>query len=236
MTQRGQFGPTVYADWRSSSLGEIVEGLEHALLFRLAGELAGRDVLDVGCGDGTLAAAFAAAGARVVGCDADARMVARAGQKFGAEGPRFLQADATRLPFSDGSFDVVSMITVLAFIPDAPAALREVARVLRPGGCMILGDLGKWNYWAARRRVRAWLGAQLWRGARFRTAGEMRALLMAAGVRVDHVSGAIFFPPWQLLAQRMARWDAALGERTTIGAAFIAVRAVKPEADQAPAT
>ena len=101
---------------------------------------------------------------------------------------------------------------------------------------MILGDLGKWNYWAARRRIRAWLGARLWQGARFRSAGEMRALLTAAGLRVNHVSGAIFFPPWQFLARGMARWDAALGERITIGAAFIAVRAVKPEAGQAPAT
>jgi len=235
VTQRGQFGPAIYADWRSSSLGEIVEGLEHALLFRLAGELAGRDVLDVGCGDGTLAASFAEAGARVVGCDADARMMARAAQKHGVEGPRFLRADATRLPFADASFDLVSMITVLAFIPDAPAALREVARVLRPGGCLILGDLGKWNYWAARRRIRAWLGARLWQGARFRTAGQMRALLLGAGLRVEHVSGAIFFPPWRFLARWMARWDAALGERTTIGAAFIAARAVRDPV-QVPAT
>jgi ubiquinone/menaquinone biosynthesis C-methylase UbiE len=233
----GQFGPTVYAAWRTSSLGEITEELEHRLLFRLAGPLAGRFVLDVGCGDGTLAGAFAASGAaRVIGCDADARMIARANQSHASSGPAclvapaFLVADATRLPFADASFDIVSIVTVLAFIPDAGAALREIARVLRPGGTLVLGDLGKWNYWAARRRIRAWRGAALWQGATFRTAGQLRALASAAGLRVDHVSGCIFYPPWQALARRMAPWDAVLGERTTLGAAFIAVQARKPAA------
>jgi len=231
MASGGQFGPTVYAAWRTSSLGEITEELEHRLLFRLAGPVAGRDVLDVGCGDGTLARAFAASGAaRVVGCDGDARMIARATQSQDAAGPTFFVADATRLPFADASFDIVSIVTVLAFIPDAGAALREIARVLRPGGTLVLGDLGKWNYWAARRRIRAWRGAALWQGATFRTAGQLRALARAAGLRADHVSGCIFYPPWQALAQRMAAWDAVLGERTTLGAAFIAVQARKPSA------
>lgn len=231
MASGGQFGPTVYVAWRTSTLGEITEELERRLLFRLAGPVAGRDVLDVGCGDGTLARAFAASGAaRVIGCDADARMIARATQSQDTTGPTFLVADATRLPFGDASFDIVSIVAVLAFIPDASAALREIARILRPGGTLVLGDLGKWNYWAARRRIRAWRGAALWQGATFRTAGQLRALTRAAGLRVHHVSGCIFYPPWQALARRMAAWDAALGERTTLGAAFIAVQARKPTA------
>lgn len=231
MASGGQFGPTVYAAWRTSSLGEITEDLEHRLLFRLAGPVEGRDVLDVGCGDGTLARAFSASGgARVIGCDADARMIARAVQRQDASCPAFLVADAAQLPFADASFDVVSIVTVLAFIPEPGAALREIVRVLRPGGTLVLGDLGKWNYWAARRRIRAWRGAALWQGATFRTAGQLRDIARAAGLRVDHVSGCIFYPPWQALARRMAAWDAVLGERTTLGAAFIAVQARKPPA------
>ena len=71
-SRSGQFGPEVYADWRASSLGEITEALEHRLLLRLAGSLQGYSILDVGCGDGTLALLDVDNGAaRVTGCDPD---------------------------------------------------------------------------------------------------------------------------------------------------------------------
>jgi 2-polyprenyl-3-methyl-5-hydroxy-6-metoxy-1,4-benzoquinol methylase len=74
----GQFGHDVYASWRRSSLGEITETLERQLILEMAGRLEGLSVLDVGCGDGTLALAASQYGPhRVAGCDPDARMVAR---------------------------------------------------------------------------------------------------------------------------------------------------------------
>ena len=227
----GQFGPATYADWRQSSLGEIVEDLEQRLVLRLAGDLQGRSVLDVGCGDGTLTLAFARGGAKsVVGCDIDPRMISRAAGRAAQENEqivRYLVGDATRLPFVDQTFDLVTTITVLAFVADAEGAVREMARVLKPGGMLVIGELGKWSFWAARRRVRGWLGSRMWRAAAFRTAPRLRALVEAARLRVEHVSGAIFFPPYLPLASRLARWDATLGERTTLGAAFIAVKSRK---------
>ena len=85
----GQFGPDVYAAWRHSSLGEITETLELRLILRLAGPLQGKSVLDVGCGDGTLALVAARHdAARVVGCDPDPRMIARArAQEFRQQYP-----------------------------------------------------------------------------------------------------------------------------------------------------
>jgi len=72
LSQAGQFGPDVYAAWRASSLGDITEALEHRLILRLAGSLHGCSVVDVGCGDGTLAALFVDAGAaQVTACDPD---------------------------------------------------------------------------------------------------------------------------------------------------------------------
>ena len=228
----GQFGPDVYADWRTSSLGEITEALEHRLLLRLLGPVKGQRVLDVGCGDGTLALLMARNGAaRIAGCDPDARMIARARAQAAAAG---IDADITiaraeALPFPDGSFDAVTCVTVLAFAADPEHAVAEMARVLRPGGRLIIGDLGKWSVWAARRRIRGWLGSLLWRGATFRTARQIAHLAEHAGLVAGSVKGAIFFPPATMFARRMAAFDARLGDITTLGAAFIAVAAVKPE-------
>lgn len=226
----GQFGPDIYGIWHGSLLGEITDALEHRLIFQLAGPLQGLSVLDVGCGDGMLALICAQGGAaHVQGCDSDPRMIERARAREVEGGPRIdlTVARAEALPFPDDSFDVVFCITVLAFVADAGKAVREMARVLRPGGRLVLGDLGKWSLWAARRRVRAWLGAAFWRTARFRTGKEMVALVEGARLSVVSVQGAIYFPPWAPLARVMAPLDPALGKLTTLGAAFVAIQAQK---------
>jgi SAM-dependent methyltransferase len=137
---------------------------------------------------------------------------------------------AESLPFAGERFDIVTAITVLCFIEDAAAVFREVARVLRPGGRFILGELGKWSSWAAQRRIRAWLGSRLWRRARFRTANELKILATETGLVVQQVRGAIYYPRWALAARLLSPWDVTLGKLTTIGAAFVAISAIKPAA------
>ena len=230
-SKTGQFGPVVYAEWRESSLGEITEMLEHRLIFRLTGSLQDRVLLDAGCGDGSLARAAAREGAsRVCGCDLDPRMVAKArATAFRDSVPiDFSVARLQALPVPDNTFDVVTCVTVLAFVPDSIQAVREMARVLRPGGILVIGDLGKWSLWAARRRVRGWSGAKIWRSAKFRTAKQITELTEASGLTASSVKGAIFYPPWTVAARLMAPLDPTLGEKATIGAAFVAVQATKP--------
>jgi ubiquinone/menaquinone biosynthesis C-methylase UbiE len=154
-----------------------------------------------------------------------ARANARATKYQAAIG--YAVARAERLPFPDLSFDLVTLITVLAFLPEADFAVREGARVLKPGGSLVIGDLGKWSLWAASRRLRGWLGAPMWSAARFRSEGELRALAEAAKLRVEETCGAVFYPRCGFVARLMAPADPLLGRLTTFGAAFVAVRASK---------
>jgi len=103
----------------------------------LLGELAGRAVLEVGCGSAPCARWLAVQGARAVGLDLSAGMLrhaVHAARDTGISVP-LVQADATRLPFAEGSFDLAcSAFGAVPFVADSAAVMREVARVLRPDG------------------------------------------------------------------------------------------------------
>ena len=98
----------------------------------------GHTVLDVACGTGVVAAAAAervGPSGAVTGVDINPGMIAIAAR---TDGVRWAQADAARLPFPDGGFDRVLCQAGLQFVPDRLGALREMRRVLRPGGRVAL--------------------------------------------------------------------------------------------------
>lgn len=223
-------GPAVYARWRASELGAITERLERKLVLDLAGGVRGQKILDIGCGDGDLAIEFAKRGATVNGIDVSTAMVGAAKEHAERENVEmgFEVGAADRLPFGPERFDLVTAITILCFIDDASAVFREIAHVLRPGGRLVIGELGKWSSWAAGRRIRAWLGSPLWRRGHFRTAHELSDLSRQAGLEVEQERGAIYYPRCDIAARYLSRYDAAWSRLTTIGAGFIAISAVKP--------
>lgn len=224
--------PLEYARWRDTRLGSVTERLERAAVLDLAGPLAGRDVLDVGCGDGTYGLAAARAGARVAAVDRSAAAV-EAARRNAAVGDVALElhvADALALPFPARRFDLVLAVTVLCFVPEPRRAVAEMVRVLRPGGALIVGELGRWSTWAAWRRLRAWAGSRTWRAARFWTSAELRELLREAGLVPGRERGAAFHPPVGVAARLLEPIDPLLGRATRVGAAFIAVRGDKPPA------
>ncbi len=218
-----------YAHWRSSRLGQITDALEQQLLLELLGSVAGKTLLDVGCGDGALASGLARRGAIVTGLDADPVMVAAARQRAEIDGTplKLIEGQAERLPFDRAAFDCVVAVTVLCFVRDAERAVAEMARVLKPGGRLVIGELGRWSFWAAHRRVRGWFGNPTWRAAIFRTVKDLRSLADAAGLNVVEIRGAVHYPPFGTAARLLAPIDLCLGRQTTFGSAFIAVLATK---------
>ena len=112
------------------------EGLREAEV-HLLGDVAGRRVLEIGCGSAPCARWLRQAGADVVAFDISAGMLSRAAElnRSTGIGVPLLQADAGALPFADASIDVVcSAFGGLPFVADVEGALTEVRRVLRPGG------------------------------------------------------------------------------------------------------
>ena len=128
----------------------------HALLAGVQGELlamaapaAGEAVLDVACGAGAVAVAAAAAvgpAGRVLGVDLADAMVLAAGRRareLGFAHARFERMDAERLALPDAAFDVALCALGLMYLPEPAAALRELKRVLRPGGRVVLAVWGE---------------------------------------------------------------------------------------------
>ncbi len=106
--------------------------------FQELGDLAGRDVLDYGCGHGIAAVVLARSGARVTAFDLSAGYLEEARRRAQANGVliRFVQADGERLPFADGTFDRIWGNAVLHHL-NVTVAGREIHRVLRPGGVAV---------------------------------------------------------------------------------------------------
>lgn len=114
-------------------------------------QFAGKRLLEVGCGMGTDLLQFARGGANVTGVDLTPRSVETSRhhlELYGQSGD-FVLSDAENLPFADQSFDVIYSNGVLHHTPDTARAIREVHRVLRPGGLarVMLYHRHSWNYW-----------------------------------------------------------------------------------------
>jgi SAM-dependent methyltransferase len=104
--------------------------------------VAGRDMVDVGCGGGVLVRGLVARGARVTGVEISESQLAAAIRDDDGSGARYVVGAAERLPLADASVDVVVFMRSLHHVPadDMASGLREAARVLRPGGAVYVAE------------------------------------------------------------------------------------------------
>jgi ubiquinone/menaquinone biosynthesis C-methylase UbiE len=149
----------------------------------LDGLPAGGQVVDVGCGTGTLAIALAASGADVIGVDGDPEVLALAHAKPGAGAVDLRKGTATALPLAGESADRVVMSLLLHHLGAEAkrTALAEARRVLRPGGRLHVADWGRPR--GAAGRAGAWLLARVDEAESLREhlEGGLPGLIGAAG-------------------------------------------------------
>jgi len=106
-------------------------------ILNLAGDVAGRRILDAGCGSGPITAALRDRGASVTGFDSSAGMLELARRRLGPEADLHLADLGRPLPFADNAFDDVIACSVLHYLEDWTGPLAELRRVLKPGGRLI---------------------------------------------------------------------------------------------------
>lgn len=170
------------------------------ILTRLIAELGlppGARVLDVGCGTGANGPVLGAEGRFAVGIDAFAAPLALTGGGAGERGHAArLRSDATRLPFADHSFDLVVALDVLEHLADDVGAARDMHRVLRPGGALIIFVPALMILWGLQDDVSHHL--------RRYHAPQLRAVLTGANFEIGRTTyfNTLLFPP--ILAARLA--------------------------------
>ncbi|WP_188193271.1 class I SAM-dependent methyltransferase [Nonomuraea sp. SYSU D8015] len=144
------------------------------------------DVLDLGCGTGSLSLLLAERGHRVVGVDLAPRMVARARAKLAGTDAVVLIGDAARPPVGERRFDVVLARHVVWAMPEPQAALARWAALVRPGGRLLLVE-GRWGAGEGGDGNLPWAGG-------VRAADLVEALRpIVADLRVDHLTDPVLW-------------------------------------------
>jgi len=133
--------------------------IDRPAILELIGDVAGQDVLDVGCGPGFYSAAMLERGASVTGLDGSAEMVRHAEHATGGRGT-FLCHDLEQpLPQNDASFDLAVMALVYHHVYARSQLLAELRRVLRPGGRLLISTTHPMS-------EQRWLGGSYYEGGR----------------------------------------------------------------------
>ncbi|MEW5984325.1 MAG: class I SAM-dependent methyltransferase [Acidobacteriota bacterium] len=173
--------------------------------------LSGQTLLDIGCGTGWFAARATARQAHVTGLDVSIRLLEKTREKSYAT---LIAGDACRLPFSREAFDIVVSSECIEHTQDPLLAVREMCRVLRIGGTLVLtvpNRIWRWSATVAEVfKLRPYEGLENWVWW-----WQLRHALKAQGLRIVRMDGFHLFPPvvrptWPVL-RRLDRLGRVIG-------------------------
>ena len=185
-TSRASFKQRLWRAWRSSWFWP--ERLEKYLIYKSLSDVKGwanGDLLDIGCGKKPYVSLFAGQVTRHIGVDYPPALVT-SGQT--AQGGPDVFADVALLPFCDNCFHTVLCTQVLEHVPEPWRALEAVARVLKPGGVLIMTAPQEWGTHRA--------PYDFYRFTRY----GLAYLVQRSGLHVEHLCARGGF--WVMLAQR----------------------------------
>lgn len=186
-----------YDSWFQTPHGRYVWQTEREMILSLALVKPGDHIADIGCGTGIYTAELLAAGASVTALDISPEMLEINKQRNAAYGEQaaFLQGDAAKLPLADNSFDAVISVTAMEFFEEPGPCLKEMLRIVKPGGYMVVATLNRLSLWAMQRRVKSWLRPTIFSNASFYSLGDVRRMLEPY-YSINAWRGGVFVPPF----------------------------------------
>lgn len=183
---RGQAEAVGYDAWYDSTLGRAVLGAEQRCVRELL-EGAARPWLDLGAGSGR----FGGGAGADLGLDPALAMLKVASTRL----PAVVRGAAEALPFRGASMGAVLSVAVFEFLESPAAAMREVARVLKPGGGFVLGFFPAAGPWARGYAAHGRDPQSAFHRAHFFSVDETCALAAQAGLRAGSARSTLFGPP-----------------------------------------
>lgn len=217
-----------YDAWYLTPIGSYVDATEKELVFSLWQTKQGL-VLDLGCGTGNYTMALAKQRIKMVGLDKSVSMLKLARRKL--PHTPFVRSDVIYLPFKNETFTGVISITLFEFLSHPQKAIKEIYRVLKPQGEVLIGTMNAISLWFICKRIKSLFVETAYRYARFYTPRGLKSLLSQAGFVHIETRGVIYLPSFMPafltpLAQFLDKKLSASAWRHV--AAFVLVRGERP--------
>jgi len=213
-----------YDQWYRHPKGHYADTQERELFLKLVQPRRGQSLLEIGCGTGHNLEFFIGLGLDVTGVDCSQPMLQIAAHKLGSR-VKLYPEQANKLSFDDNSFDIVTLINALEFLPDPTEALKEAARVSRKE--IYVGILNKTSILGMTRRIQGRFRKSIYNQAEFYTIREIERMARRVLGQVSlSWESVLFFPMgWHRYCHRA---DHLLSFRRNPFGGFLGICITKP--------